>query len=105
MPSSASAAGRQRPLQQLGADPLFQGAVVSRLLTAFARLHFLDWVLNASIRVGVELLTPPALDQRVVEHRGVVVLARDRDDLVPNPRIVDALAVHLRSEALLVDRG
>jgi hypothetical protein len=50
-------------------------------------------------------VAPPALDQRVVEHRSLVVLACDYDDLVPDARKDDPLAVHLSSKAFLVDAG
>lgn len=49
-------------------------------------------------------IAPSALDQRVVEHRGVVVLARDDDDLVPGARMHDPLVVDLGPEALRVNR-
>src|SRR4029453_12170181 len=39
----------------------------------------------------------------MVEHRFVVVLARNEGDLVPDARIDDPLAVHLSSKAFLVD--
>src|SRR5688572_5695225 len=41
----------------------------------------------------------------MVEHRFVVVLARDHYNLVPDASIDDPLAVHLSSEAILVDAG
>src|SRR5436190_9590092 len=50
-------------------------------------------------------VAPSPLDQRVIEHRFVVVLARDDNDFVPDARIDDPLAVHLSSEAFLVDAG
>jgi hypothetical protein len=50
-------------------------------------------------------VAPPALDQRVVEHRFVAVLTRDYDDLVPDARIDDPLAVHLSPKVFLVDPG
>src|SRR4029450_137520 len=50
-------------------------------------------------------VAPPALDQRVVEHRFVVVFSRYYDDLVPHARIDDSFAVHLRPKAFPVDPG
>jgi len=41
----------------------------------------------------------------VVEHRRLVVLARDYDSLVPDARKDDPLAVHLGSKAFLVHVG
>jgi hypothetical protein len=50
---------------------------------------------------------PSALDQRVVEHRLVVVLAGDHDDLVPDARMDDPLVERRRAgrrqESLLDD--
>src|SRR5690348_17965791 len=48
-------------------------------------------------------IAPPALDQRVVEHRRLVVLAYHHDSLVPHARKDHSLAVHLSSKAFLVD--
>src|SRR5215208_3261545 len=45
----------------------------------------------------------PALDQRVIEDRFVVVLARDHHKLVPDAWIDDPLAVDLSSEMFLVN--
>src|SRR4029450_10175726 len=50
-------------------------------------------------------VAPPALDHGVVEQCCVLVLACDDDNLVPDARIDDPVAVHLSSEALLVDAG
>ena len=50
-------------------------------------------------------VVPSALDQRVVEHRVVVVLVGDHDELVPDARVDDAFVVDLGSEAFGVDRG
>src|SRR4026208_2482610 len=50
-------------------------------------------------------VAPPALAPGVGERRCVVVLACDHNDLVPDARIDDPVAVHLSSEALLVDVG
>jgi hypothetical protein len=55
--------------------------------------------------LALRLVWPPALDQRVVEHCLVVVLARDHDDLVPDFQLDDPLAVQLSSKAFLVERG
>jgi hypothetical protein len=45
------------------------------------------------------------LDQRVIEHRSVVVLAGDHYHLVPGARIDDPLVVDLGLKAFGVDRG
>src|SRR5215212_3924172 len=50
-------------------------------------------------------IAPPALDQRVIEHRVVVVLAGDDDDLAPGAQMSDPLVVDLGPEPLGVDRG
>src|SRR5215218_5401560 len=50
-------------------------------------------------------VAPSALDERVVEHRLVIVLARDDDGLVPGARVDDPLVVDLGSEAFGVGRG
>ena len=70
-----------------------RGRAASGLLSTVARTRWL-WP-----------IAPPALDQRVVEHRVVVVLAGDGDDLVPGARMDDSLVVDLGPEALGVDRG
>ncbi len=48
-------------------------------------------------------VAPSALNQRVVEHRLVVVLAGDDDDLVPDARVDHPLVVRLGSKAFGVD--
>jgi hypothetical protein len=50
-------------------------------------------------------VTPPALNQRVIEHRHVIVLARDRNDPFPDARMLDPIVVHLRPEVVLIDFG
>jgi hypothetical protein len=51
--------------------------------------------------VGAAALAPSALDERVVEDPGVVVLARDDHDLVPDARMQHALVVELGSEVVV----
>jgi len=48
-------------------------------------------------------VAPPALAQRVVEDRLVVVFAGDHDDLVPDARMDDSFVVDLGSKAFGVD--
>ena len=48
-------------------------------------------------------VAPPALDERVVQDRLVVVLASDHHDLVPGARVDDSFAVDLGSKAIGVD--
>src|SRR6476660_897942 len=51
----------------------------------------------------LQRLTPAALEQRVVEHRRVIVLPRDDDGFVPDARVIDSIVVHLSPEPPLVD--